>query len=142
VDRLTGVGMDVHVGPLLFVIMISDIDNSVLHSRVLCFADDSRARKGISNPNDTAKLQADLNSIYAWANTNKMQLNDKKDELIRYRPRNSMPELHTYTTQSVAPMQEKEHVRNNGVIMSNDCSFKRHIQKVTTTVRNLASWIL
>jgi hypothetical protein len=26
--------------------------------------------------------------------------------------------------------------------MSNDCSFKRHIQKVTTTVRNLASWIL
>jgi hypothetical protein len=86
--------------------MISDIDNSVLHSRVICFADDSRAHKGISNPNDTVKLQADLNSIYAWAKINKMQFNDKKFELIRYRPRTSMPELHTYTTQSGAPIQE------------------------------------
>ena len=138
----SGVPQGSVLGPLLFVIMISDIDNNVLHSKVLCFADDSRAYRGISNPSDTTKLQTDLNSIYAWANSNRMQFNNDKFEVIRYRHRNSISEPHTYTTQAGEPITEKEHVRDLGIIMSNDCSFKRHIQKVTKTVRNLAAWIL
>jgi len=139
----SGVPQGSVLGPLLFVIMISDIDENILHSNVLCFADDSRVYKGISDETDTAKLQEDLNSICSWSTQNKMQFNHKKFEHIQYRTSNTLQQPHTtYKTQTGAEIQEKQHVRDLGIIMSNNCSFKPQIEKVTKTTRNLASWIL
>ena len=72
------------LGPLIFLILLGDIDANVQGSKVRSFADDTRALNGVKNLHDTSYLQNDLNSIYEWTKTNNMKLNEVKFELLRY----------------------------------------------------------
>ena len=69
---------------ILFVIMISDIDENVKRSIVRSFADDTRTNKKINNPNDIKEMQEDLDTIYEWAIKNKMVFNEDKFEQITF----------------------------------------------------------
>ena len=52
------------LGPLLFLIMIGDIDESVLTAFLSSFADDTRVGHSIKCMEDLQNFQKDLNSIY------------------------------------------------------------------------------
>ena len=81
---ISGVPQGSVIGPLLFLILISDIDENTLHSKIASFADDTLATNGIKCENDAVNLQEDLFHIYQWSVTNNMQFNDLKFELLRY----------------------------------------------------------
>ena len=66
------------LAPLLFLILISDIDNNTRHSVVTSFADDTKISTKISTVEDTENLQSDLNEIFRWAKDNNMQFNEEK----------------------------------------------------------------
>jgi hypothetical protein len=143
VDVVSGVPQGSVLGPLLFLIMINDIDSSVTKSKVRCFADDTRATKGVTNVRDASELQTDLEGIYDWSEINKQPFNDTKFELMRYRlESNPIQDYTSYTDPSGKVIQEEDHIRDLGITMSNDASFKAHIKKVTESVRNIAGWIL
>ena len=59
------------LGPLLFLIMIADINKDVSKSNLISFADDTRIYTKIHDVSDCNLLQ-DLNYIYDWASTNNM----------------------------------------------------------------------
>ena len=48
------------MGPHLFLIMISDIDNDVSTSKPVSFADDTRLYSGVGDSTDCDNLQFDL----------------------------------------------------------------------------------
>jgi len=48
------------LGPLLFLILISDIDKDILDSFISSFADKTRVRRDFSNKEDAKRLQKDL----------------------------------------------------------------------------------
>ena len=52
------------LGHLIFLILISDIDEEILESFVSSFSDITWIGYPIGDPNDTAELQIDLNSIF------------------------------------------------------------------------------
>ena len=52
------------LGPLLFLIMINDIDENVLNSCVSVFSDDTRITKVVKCEEDAEELQKDLESLY------------------------------------------------------------------------------
>ena len=52
------------LGPLLFLIHISDINYEIAESTLSCFADDSRILLGIKDEEDTQMLQNDLHKLY------------------------------------------------------------------------------
>ena len=59
-------------GPLLFLILMSDIYIGVLNAKVGGFADDTRLYSKISYVEDCDSLQSYLICVYDWAKTNNM----------------------------------------------------------------------
>ena len=81
---ISGVPQGSVIGPLLFLILIADIDEEVATAIVRSFADDTRATNAIKSVTDVECLQKDLCNIYKWADDNNMSLNDKNFEAMRY----------------------------------------------------------
>ena len=74
---LSGVPQGTVLVPLLFLIMISDIDKDVSASKLVSFADDTRLYSGVGDVTDCDNLQLDLNAVYDWASSNNMFLTPK-----------------------------------------------------------------
>ena len=72
-----GVPQGTVLGPLLFLIHINDLPDSV-KSRVRLFADNCLLYRRISSIDDQVKLQEDLKSLEQWAATWGMRFNAKK----------------------------------------------------------------
>ena len=83
-DVKSGVPQGSVFGPLLFLVLIGDIDREVATAFVSSFADDTRAANGISTNADVCDLQVDLDAIYHWADDNNMEFNNTKFECLRY----------------------------------------------------------
>ena len=73
------------LGPLPFLIHISDINYKIADSTVSCFVNDIRILQEIKDKEDTEMLQKDLHKLYKWADTNNMKFNANKFKLLRYR---------------------------------------------------------
>ena len=57
------------LGPLLFLVLIGDIDRKVAQAYVSSFADDTRVSLGVTSVEDTKCLQNDLDAIYTAGRT-------------------------------------------------------------------------
>ena len=138
----SGVPQGSVLGPLIFLILIGDIDADIIKSIVKSFADDTRATKSVKSMEDVAVLQNDLETIYKWTSTNNMELNDVKFEALRYGKNEEVKQSSEYTTPTGKTIKTKESVKDLGVYMSNDCLFKTQINAVIEKAKNLISWIL
>ena len=137
---LSGVPQGSVLGPLLFLIHISDIDQNTQHSLVSSFADDTRVIKEIKTAEDEERLMSDLSSLYSWAEINNMKFNSKKFELIRYG--NNINQDTIYTAHNGSLIKRKNHVSDLGIQMSDDATFSKHIQAVVQKARAQAGWVL
>ena len=128
------------MGPLLFLIMIGDIDKSVLTSFLSSFADDTRVGHKIKSMEDLQNFQRDLDNIYAWASRNNMEFNSSKFECMNY-GKDKFPGNRQLNDQR-EPIEMKEHVKDLGVYMSRDCTFKHHIRNKVVEARGMCNWVL
>ena len=138
---LSGVPQGSVLGPLLFLILIGDIDRNIVESFISSFADDTRVGNGIENNNDIINLQTSLNEIYEWALINNMEFNSDKFEYLRYKALNNF-QSHEYIDNNNQTINEKYSVKDLGVIMSNDATFTAHINLKVTNIKSKISWIL
>ena len=84
---ISGVPQGSVFGPILFIIFINDLPNSICSSvpHLLSFADDTKIASKISTVGDKFVLQDNLNNISKWSISNNMCLNDKKFELLSHK---------------------------------------------------------
>ena len=61
---LSGVPQGTVLGPLLFLVLLSDISKDINYSSVVSFADDTRVFRQIIDINDCSLLQNDLDNIF------------------------------------------------------------------------------
>ena len=141
-EVVSGVPQGSVLGPLLFLIHITDINSSVTHSSVRSFADDTRIQCEITDINSAVRLQDDLNAIYAWAEENNMSFNNSKFELLRYGKNEAIKNQTSYKTLSGAAIEEKKMVRDLGVVITSDAMFGTHIGQVVRKCRMQMGWIL
>ena len=139
---LSGVPQGTVLGPLLFLIMISDIDKDVSASKLVSFADDTRLYSGVGDVADCDKLQLDLNAVYDWASSNNMFFNSKKFSYVCFSSNASAYKSNLYIDPAMNIIGPSTHVRDLGVSMSSNCTFDFHISNLYKRCSNLAGWIL
>ena len=138
----SGVPQGTVLGPVLFLILINNIDSDI-DSIVSLFADDTRIARMIKEESDVEALQLDLEKLCKWQEMNNMQFNGSKFELLRYGTNQLVKQTTNYFTPHYEDIiDEKEELRDLGIIMSSDCSFSSHVEAVCAKVRKKSGWIM
>ena len=138
----SGVPQGSVLGPLLFLILLGDIDKSVSSAFVSSFADDTRIGHRIKTADDVTVLQKDLESIYQWSTENNMTFNSEKFECIRYGKRNDIHDTTIYLSDVGSAITPKDQINDLGVLVSSNCQFNSHLDNVVKTANKLCGWIL
>ena len=144
---ISGVPQGSVLAPLLFLIFINDLEGVVEDSILSFFADDSRAAKDIAAEDDMEKLQADLTRVMDWSTRNNMVLNEEKYELLSHRPSSGndgqdLPMTGVeYITSSGLQITPVDSVRDLGVTVCSDLSWRPHIVSLAKKGRCMAQWV-
>ena len=140
---ISGVPQGSVLGPLLFLILLGNIDEDVVDAFISSFADDTRVGLPISGASDNCLLQQDLCRIYDWAKESNMEFNSEKFEMLCYQAHPKQPRPpQTLVSDIGTPIEEKDHLRDLGVTLSNDATFSQHIAERVSVVKKLTGWAL
>jgi hypothetical protein len=135
---VSGVPQGSVLGPLLFLILMLDITNSIKHSILSSFADDTKIWKGISTREAERLLQEDLDRVYVWAEQNNMSFNSKKFQAIRFA---ELLNHAVYNSDLDVPMDESDLVKDLGIYIASDLQFDQHIRTIVNKGKRVAGWI-
>ena len=138
---LSGVPQGTVLAAILFVMMISDIDENVKECIVRSFADDTRVNKKISSDRDREVMQEDLEAIYNWATKNKMKFNENKFEQMAHGNVVDV-ELGSYKSPSGEEIEIKKTAKDLGVTATDDLLFKEHINKIINSSKIVMGMLL
>jgi retron-type reverse transcriptase len=75
-EVISGVPQGTVLASILFIIMISDLDEDLKNSIIRLFADDTKVSAKIRSERDMELLQRDLDIVYKWADENLMEFNE------------------------------------------------------------------
>ena len=138
---ISGIPQGTVLGPILFLLFISDIDNDIENTASM-FADDTRVTSKIATEDDVENMQDDLNKIYNWAVDNNMLFNNGKFELLRYGYNEDIKQSTIYLSAANEVIDEKESLRDLGVIVNNQANFNDHVEHMCSKVKQKSGWIL
>ena len=114
------------LAPILFLLYIDDIgENLDSECKIHSFADDTTALNKITSENDHDVLQQGLDSIYGWTESNNMQFNSQKFQVLHIGKRENLKELR-YRTGDLEEIQDTTKAKGLGVVLSNDGTFNTH----------------
>ena len=140
---ISGVPQGTVLGPILFLLHIADISRGVSELTSLkSYVDDTRVQRTVADKADCDALQADLQTIYDWAEEVAMVFNNDKFEALRYWPGRTVQPSTPYLDPAGKPIEEKSHLRDLGVQVGNDCTFSTHIENTVAAGTKLAGWAL
>lgn len=97
---------------------------------VSLFADDMKLKKRIKALTDPPILQSAIDALHEWSAANSMVLNGSKCAVISFSRRKSKI-IAFYKIDNVT-LERKTHVRDLGIILQEDMSFKKQIDHVVT----------
>ena len=84
-----GVPQGSPLGPLLFLIYINDIENSIIYSKAFIFADDTAILYSDKSPKRIQKrLNIDLKLLLKWLKSNRISPNVQKTEAVLFKTLN------------------------------------------------------
>lgn len=128
INNTSGVPQGSHLGPLLFIIYINDVSLTQSHSLILCYADDAKIFRIVSDDSDRDALNTDLDAFQKWCSFNCLPLNVSKCTCMSFsRKRNPVHFMYTIDGHSLARLDK---VRDLGVILNSRFSFEDHIDSI------------
>ena len=141
---LSGVPQGTVLGPLLFIIFIDDIYESVKHSLARSFADDTRLTKAIKSIIDQLQLQEDLNAVVEWAAENGMELHEGKFELLQHGKVVELkgPDGYSYKLSNGQVIPSSSKVKDLGVTIHESLGWATHIAEVSKQASQMSAWVL
>lgn len=124
----SGVSQGSNLGPLEFLIMINDLPTVIEDAKCLLFADDLKLYLPVESLEDRNRLQRDIDRVVAWSVDNRLQFNASKCVVMTLsRARKAI--IHDYNIEGV-PMKRVTEVRDLGVKVTTDLTFRDHISSI------------
>ena len=133
-DVISSVPQGTVLAPLLFIIVLSDIDKDITGSKIISFADDTKISKDINNEDDLAILQSDVNKVCKWAIDNNMTFNTEKFQLLRYGKKENLKKTQ-YVLNHGHNIQEQEQAKDLGIVMNKNANFSAQIEISTNKAK-------
>ena len=113
---LGGVPQGTVLGLLLFLIMITDIDEGISpSSKLVRFADDIRVYSSINDIEKCDQLQIGLNSVYDWAHVNNMFFNAQKFNYVSFNGSMTPCGSNVYTNPNMEIISPSRNVLDLGI---------------------------
>jgi hypothetical protein len=139
-DVQSGVPQGTVLGPVLFIIYMNDLHKVIKNTILKCFADDSKLIMSIKNPEDRMKLMEDLEAVLKWTVDNSMEFNANKFQLLQHGNNENLK--HPYTLPDSQVLERSSTVKDLGINISEDLTWKNHIKITTENATKFANWIL
>ena len=96
--------------------------------------------RGIQTVEDCSVLQSDMQVIYSWARDVNMHFNGDKFECMRLWPKPSNAPDFDYLGPNGEVIEVKPSLKDLGVHLSSDLSFKLQVEKTVSASSKLAGW--
>ena len=138
VPVMSGVPQGSVLGPCLFLAYINDLPDS-LKSKARLFADDTIVYLTINSQSDAQTLQDDLLKLEQWESNWSMEFNPDKCEVIHVTKKKD-PIMFPYKLHN-SELKSTENAKYLGVTISNDFSWKPHIENMTSKAFNTLKFI-
>lgn len=136
----SGVPQGSNLGPLLFLILIDDLQECIQHATCLLFADDLKLLMKICNSDDCIKLQLDLDAITAWADDSKLYFNIKKCVSMTYtRSKNPIEFIYKIKGDVLSSVKS---IKDLGVVFDSKLTFSDHILQLSASCYKLLGFVI
>ena len=117
------------LGPLLFLVYVSDITDGI-ESDINLFADDTYLLQIVDDPTTSANiLNADLDRLHQWASQWLVTFNPNQTEVITFSAKTKKP-YHPPLLFSGIPLKEVSHYTHLGLTFLSDLTWTNHIKSV------------
>ena len=126
---ISGVPQGSILGPILFLIFVNDIPDSVTSSATFLFADDTKCLKTTTCSSECVSLQRDLHYLSSWSQKWKLPFNEHKCVLLRFSSGHPPPLTYDYTINS-EQISVHDHQRDLGVIISSNLTWNEHLKYI------------
>lgn len=124
INVTSGVGQGTHLGPLLFLLFINDINSGIKSAKLLLFADDLKLFKVMRYLSDVTKFQSDIDFLLSWSILNGIYFNFKKCFCIQ----TGKPLILGNFKLSDHILEFVTTIKDLGVIFDSKLTFQRHIE--------------
>ena len=122
---LSGVPQGSVLGPLLFILYVNDLPNCLTTCSCKIFADDTKIASKVNSCDQADLLQEDLNRLYEWTRTWKMQFNGKKCHVLHIGKTNPKYLYHINGC-LVTPVHKEKDL---GVVMTRDLKASSNVNE-------------
>jgi exonuclease III len=127
------------LGPILFLIYINDLHNSVLHCEAFKYADDTNLFLTCDNIQTASTLVChDLTSLNNWLVVNKLSLNVTKTNYIIFCKSDKFCNTDLNISINGVLLQKVESTKYLGLILDKRLNFKAHINHIH---HKIAGWL-
>ena len=126
VNVTSGVPQGTVLGPLLFLVYINDLPDTI-SSCCSLFADDCLLYRQIKNKNDQEILQHDLHNLEQWAKKWMMIFNVDKCQVLQTSLRNIFAFPYTLYNHFLENVNEAKYL---GIVIDSKLNFNKHIDSV------------
>jgi hypothetical protein len=137
----SGVPQGSLLGPLLFLIFVSDINTCFRGSSLLSFADDMKVFKSVKNVEDAIALQEDLLRLDNYCKLNKLDLNVNKCSVISFSRKIQNLVTYNYSLKGQVLRRVSE-MRDLGVIHDTKLIFDNHIASIVNRASKSLGFIM
>ena len=141
-EVLSGVPQGSVLGPLLFIIYINDIVNT-LGCHCYLYADDMKLYKIIQSNDDCISLQSDMDRVVEWSSDWKIKLNIAKCKVIRLNGNENMGmPVYSIGENSLAQALKKtDSEKDLGITIDSQLNFDNHIAETINKANRIVGLI-